>query len=85
MIRIKIKTLSLIKDIIGKDHIELEVPNGTTLNNLVHKLIHDYEKLARIMDKIDLIILVNGEKRSMDYKLIDGDEIALMPPASGGL
>ena len=37
------------------------------------------------MEKIELIVLVNGEKRSMDYKLVDGDEVALMPPASGGL
>ena len=85
MVRIKIKALSLLKDVIGKDHIDLEVPFGTTLKELINKLAHDYKGLAGIMEKIELIVLVNGEKRSMDYKLVDGDEVALMPPASGGL
>jgi len=85
MVKIKIKMLSLLKDVIGRDYLDMEVPFGTTLKDLIDKLIYNYNTLAKIMEKIELIVLVNGEKRSMDYKLVDGDEVALMPPASGGL
>ena len=85
MVKIKIKTLSILKDVIGKSQIDLEVPFGTTLGELINKLANDHKGLADIIGEIELIVLVNGEKKSLDYKLMDGDEVALMPPASGGL
>jgi len=49
------------------------------------------QTLAELIDKVDcvdihpLLVAVNQEQTDdMDYVLQDGDEVALMPPFSGG-
>jgi len=37
------------------------------------------------LNKIEYILLVNGKRVDKKYILHSGDEVAILPPASGGL
>ena len=56
--------------------IEVELPNGSTLRNLV-----DHLDLPREQVKITF---VNGRAQKLDRRLEPGDEIGIFPPVAGG-
>jgi molybdopterin converting factor small subunit len=60
----------------GADEQVLELPAGTTVENVVH--------ILGIPDSIRLLRIVNGEHRPADHVLQDNDELALFPPIAGG-
>jgi molybdopterin converting factor small subunit len=55
---------------------EIEVPNDTTVANLVDRL-----KLPREEIKV---IFVNGRSRPIDWPLGSGDEVGIFPLVAGG-
>jgi len=56
--------------------LEVELPEGSTLANLV-----DYLGLPRNEIKISF---VNARSRELDYCLEAGDEVGMFPPIGGG-
>lgn len=85
MVKIRIKMLSLLKDVFGEEEIVLDIPAGMSLGELINELSRKYVGFNKVRDTIEIIVLVNGEKKDMNYMLKNGDEVALMPPASGGM
>ena len=55
---------------------EVELAQDSTLEALI--------KMLKLPEKIPLLKIVNGEHRRVDYRLKEGDEIALFPPIAGG-
>jgi molybdopterin synthase subunit MoaE/molybdopterin synthase subunit MoaD len=55
---------------------------GTTLSQLLDWFFKSYPKAEAF--KEELLVLVNGRTVDGSYLLRDGDEVALMPPVSGG-
>ncbi len=83
--RVRVRFFSILKDVTGREYVELELPEGSRLRDLlgqVYKLYPDLEKLNG--EDIGVIALVNGRYGKLDDVLKDEDEIALIPPASGG-
>jgi len=60
----------------------VELQSGTTAGQLQERLLQMYPALARFGDS--LALAVNREVATMDQVLADGDEVALLPPMSGG-
>jgi len=83
---IKIKAFSVFTDILGKELI-LEIPGRETisLEDLIDLLTKKYSELSKLLNKIEYILLVNGKRVDKKYILHSGDEVAILPPASGGL
>lgn len=54
------------------------MPIGSTVNDLVSQL-----DLVAWLD-MGLSVAVNGTRCSPERTLVDGDEVALLPPVSGG-
>lgn len=83
--KVRVRFFSILKDVAGEEYVELELPGGSKLRDLldkINKLYPDLEKLSG--EEVGVIALVNGNYGKLDDTLRDGDEVALIPPASGG-
>ncbi|MEM1676018.1 MAG: MoaD/ThiS family protein [Desulfurococcaceae archaeon] len=82
MIRIKIKFFSIYSDYASNDILEFQKP--ITVEELLKILVDKYPALSKIIDSIKPIILVNGIRVDSKYVVKDNEEVALIPPVSGG-
>ena len=55
---------------------------GATVRDAVRETLRLYPTVTQ--DGARLMIAVNQEYQGHDYALSDGDEVALIPPVSGG-
>ena len=80
----KVKALffAACRDIVGDKELELELEEGCRVGDLKSKLLTTYPRLATI-NKV-LSIAVNSEYVDNNTVLYSGDEIAFIPPVSGG-
>ena len=77
----RIKAFGVSREIIGDRVLEMEVPNRYPVAALKKELFLRYPKLSELRS---LYIAVNSEYASETTILQEGDEIALIPPVSGG-
>jgi molybdopterin converting factor subunit 1 len=77
----KIKAFGISKDIIGNKVLELELPEGSTVMDLKKQL---FEKYTAFSDLKSLYIALNNDYAEEKMVLKEGDEIAIIPPVSGG-
>ncbi len=83
--RVRVRFFSILKDIVGSESLELELPDGSRLRDLLSKIYELYPNVEKIGgEDVGVIALVNGNYGKLDDTLRDGDEVALIPPASGG-
>ncbi len=78
---LKIHTFGIARDICGAPSLLLELPNGTTAGQLKQLLSEQYPRLGRLAS---FLLAVNEEYASSDTLLLPEDEIAVIPPVSGG-
>ena len=57
-------------------------PYGATVGSVAQEVFERYPGL--IGTPTALVLAVNEEYQLHDYELADGDEVALIPPVSGG-
>lgn len=79
--RCLVKAFGIARDIISGREVVIEVPDKTTVAELKSRLLTDYPRLRALTS---LYIAVNAEYAPDDQILSEGDEIALIPPVSGG-
>jgi molybdopterin converting factor subunit 1 len=78
--KITILAFGVAKDIIGQTKVEVDT-SESSVKDLREQLVVAYpgfEKLA------SLRLAVNEEYREDDFQLSEGDEVAIIPPVSGG-
>ena len=66
----------------GTRKVRLEVGSGSTLAEVWPLLAERYPDLSPMRDT--LAFAVNGEYAKMDGRVEPGDEVAVLPPVSGG-
>lgn len=71
-----------VKEIVGSSIVEMELGDGATLADLADKFYTDYPAAEPLRGSS--LFAVNQEIVKLDIILADGDEIALIPPVSGG-
>jgi molybdopterin synthase catalytic subunit len=69
-------------DALGSNELELELPDGSRVVDLRGLLDREYPKLGPLWPR--LALAVDGRIVSEDAPLVDGAEVALLPPVSGG-
>jgi molybdopterin converting factor subunit 1 len=70
------------RDIAGRSEEQIELGDGATVGGLWELLVARYPRLAGYSGK--LLYAVNQEFSTLETELHDGDEVALIPPVSGG-
>ncbi|MEM6843315.1 MAG: molybdopterin converting factor subunit 1 [Bacteroidota bacterium] len=79
--KLNILLFGITRDIIGQQKLRYDLPEGATVPYLVKHLKESYPKLH---DLDSVMIAVNNEYGQQGQVLHEDDEIALIPPVSGG-
>jgi molybdopterin converting factor subunit 1 len=80
--KVRTKFFAAIKDIVGMSEDEHDLPPGTTAADLFQWYCQQHPPLSRHAN--NMMISVNLEFVPPDTHLNEGDEIAFIPPVSGG-
>ena len=80
--RIRILFFGMLKDVVGQSQEELEMPEGSSAADVLAHYESRFPRLGVSMSS--LALAVNQEYADPDSKLKAGDEVALLPPVSGG-
>ena len=71
-----------LKELVGKEQGVMEVTPGATAGDLIDLCRAETSKQSEVWTR--LAVAVNEEYRSRSAVLAEGDEVALLPPVSGG-
>jgi len=81
-VRVKVLFFGMLRDITGRSSDELELPEGATLETVFERYSRDYPRLDVLSGSI--VLARNHEFSPRTAAITDGDEIAFLPPVSGG-
>ncbi len=80
--KVTVRFFATYRDVAGKPQIEIEMDDGASLGDLLERLYDTYPTLKKWSESI--ICSVNRKYADDDRVLEPGDEVALLPPVSGG-
>lgn len=80
--RVTVLFFGQLKDFVGRSADELEMAPGSSVGTVFDHYASEYPKLREMAASI--AIARNHEFAARNVELAEGDEIALMPPVSGG-
>lgn len=79
--RVDLLLFAAVRDIVGTDRLELELPAGSTAADVWRILIRDHPGLGA--HRIPMVA-INEAYADPRQTLQDNDELAFIPPVSGG-
>jgi molybdopterin converting factor subunit 1 len=82
VISIRVKLFAVAKDLVGTGDVELSLQDGSHAFNVLDHFLKVNPGLSSW--KSHLRIAVNAEYVELNHRLQDGDEVAIIPPVSGG-
>jgi len=80
--QVRVLFFGRLKDLAGREKESIQLPDGATLNDALGELGKQVPGLEALLPSIAMAI--NQEYAGPESKLKSGDEIALLPPVSGG-
>lgn len=80
--RVAVRLFATYREVVGRPDLAMELEPGATLADALAALFADHPRLERFEDT--MILAVNHEFAEVSTPLREGDEVALMPPVSGG-
>ena len=81
--QVRVLFFGVLKDLAGRSSDQLTLPDSATAGDVVQ---HYETRVAALKGKLSSVaVSVNQEYAGQDAKLHSGDEVALLPPVSGGL
>ena len=86
--KVKVKFFAIFRDVVGKKEITLSFRNELTVAKLLKHIRNSFPEINRYIDEYEIepiIVLVNGKPATEKTTLNDGDEVAIFPPAAGGI
>jgi molybdopterin synthase catalytic subunit len=81
-IHLRVLFFGAARDAAGREELELSLSSPANVASALAQLLADYPALARFGNS--LLLAVNQEYALPNRKLSDGDELAVLPPVSGG-
>ena len=82
---VTVRYFANLKQMAGKDEDQFEINEGTTLEQLSDLIKKSVPQLGNMVREKKVMISLNYDVVSLDTVVKDGDEIALLPPFSGGI
>ncbi len=80
--KIKVRLFAILREVVGEREITITVPSGVTVSYLNNEILKKYPQLNSFSNKF--VTSVNYKVTSGDTIITSSDEIALLPPVSGG-
>jgi molybdopterin synthase sulfur carrier subunit len=80
--QIRVLLFASCRDIVGSNELDLTVPEGITVGELKQEIIAAFPDMAGITPSLSTA--VNMEYAEDEEVLTTKDEVALIPPVSGG-
>jgi molybdopterin converting factor subunit 1 len=80
--RVTVRLFARLRDIAGAAELTRDVAPGSTIGTVWRQLASEYPGLAAYERAISTA--VNADYARMDRVLGEGDEVAFLPPVSGG-
>jgi molybdopterin converting factor subunit 1 len=80
--RVSILLFARLREIVGRDRIERDVADGATAGDVWRALATEFPEAERYTTAVSAAI--NEEYARMNAKVRDRDEVAFLPPVSGG-
>jgi len=81
-IRVRVKLFAILRDRAGTGELTLELSDGATVSEAREQLLRELPALRTFVERV--AFAVNQEYAPVNAPLKDGDEVALIPPVSGG-
>src|SRR5436190_1079066 len=81
-VRIKVLFFGIIRDVVGLREDSLELPAGGSLGSVFEHYAAQFPKLRDMA--ASTVLALNQQFSSPAAPVSDGDEVALLPPVSGG-
>ena len=78
----RVKLFAALREMAGESEVELDLPETATVAHVVRELDRRYAGMMK--SGVPVMIAVNAEYVSEDHTIQEGDEIAFIPPVSGG-
>lgn len=79
--KIKVLAFGIAKDIFGTPSVNMDLPNDSSVYNLKYSLEQQYPRLKQLAS---YMVAVNNEYALPEDTLHATDEVAVIPPVSGG-
>jgi molybdopterin converting factor subunit 1 len=80
--RVTVRLFARLRDIAGAAELTRDIAQGATIGSVWRQLAGEYPELGQYERSISSA--VNADYARMDQVLSDGDEVAFLPPVSGG-
>lgn len=79
--KVNVKFFALGRELVGDTDLKIELEEGNNVQDLIELLKNKHPKLNELNS---FVVAVNQEYAEMEDSLKDGDEVAIIPPVSGG-
>jgi MoaE-MoaD fusion protein len=80
---VTVRLFAVLRERVGSDSIEVELDDGATVAEALERLAERPE-LSDLLERMPVRMAVNRDYADGDTALSPGDELALVPPVSGG-
>jgi molybdopterin synthase catalytic subunit len=80
---IRVRLFAVLRERAERDWVELSLEDGATVGDALAAL-GQHDGLGDVIERVPVVMAVNREYADEDLPLRQGDEVALIPPVSGG-
>jgi MoaE-MoaD fusion protein len=80
---VSVRLFAMLRERTGSDRLEIELDEGSTVGEAMSALAAE-PRLGPVLDELPVLMAVNREYARAEATLSEGDELALIPPVSGG-
>jgi molybdopterin converting factor subunit 1 len=81
-VRVTVRLFARLRDIAGSAELVRDVAAGSTVRSVWSGLVKDFPEFEGYERSISTAL--NADYASMDWPIQEGDEVAFLPPVSGG-
>ncbi len=79
---VTVKYFAVCHEMLDRSEEEMELPEGATVKTILQRLEEEWPEIAEFYEVMQMS--VNWEYATENTELVEGDEVALIPPVTGG-